>query len=264
MKYKHHHTAGSLAASLCAGSLRRFLLGALAFFAMGAAAVATPAEGDGETAGSEKVVFVESAAKAAEVKPANAVAPTPGVQRLAEAKGPWLAVKTNLLYWGVALPVTPNIGAEVKLARHFTLECEVGLNPFKHKNDDGSYGRSFRHLRVHPEVRYWFCEAFYKHFIGLHVPFVDYNFSNIHVFSSGSIIDARDKRLQGWCAGLGLSYGYDWAFAKHWNLEGTIGGGWLRLNHKEYPCAECGTEIAHVKKNYWGLTQAGITLSYLF
>lgn len=84
--------------------------------------------------------------------------------------------KTNLLYWGVALPMTPNIGAEVRLTHHFSVACEVGLNPFKHQNKDGSYGRSFRHLRVLPEVRYWFCESFYRHFVGLHVPFVCYNF----------------------------------------------------------------------------------------
>ncbi len=264
MTRKHTHTAGSLAASFRIGSLRRCVLGTLAFFAAGLAAVATPVDDHGDASGTSTPVFAQSTLSAAEVKPANALSPSPGVQLLMDAKGPWLAVKTNLLYWGVALPITPNIGAEVKLAKHFTLECEVGLNPFKHKNDDGSYGRSFRHLRVHPEVRYWFCEAFYKHFIGLHVPYVNYNFSDIRVFGSGSIIDAHDKRKQGWGAGLGLSYGYDWAFAKHWNLEGTIGGGWLRLNHKVYPCTECGTEVAHEKKNYWGLTQAGITLSYLF
>lgn len=176
-------------------------------------------------------------------------------QRLADAKGPLLAVKTNLLYWATT---TPNLGAEVRLARHFTLEAEVGLNPFKHKHDDGSYGRSFRHLRVHPELRYWFCEAFYKHFIGLHVPYVNYNISDI------KLLNTEDKRKQGWGAGLGLSYGYDWALSRHWNLEGTIGGGWLRLNHKVYPCANCGTVRAHEKKNYFGLTQAGVTLSYLF
>lgn len=257
MKHKLQLSTAPLAALFRAAGMRRLLSGAFAFMLLGAP---TQAATVADTESPAHELYSEAAT---EVKTDAATAAVPA-QRLADAKGPWLAVKTNLLYWGVALPVTPNIGAEVKLARHFTLECEVGLNPFKHKNDDGSYGRSFRHLRVHPEVRYWFCEAFYKHFIGLHVPFVDYNFSDIRVFSSGSIIDARDKRKQGWGAGLGLSYGYDWAFAKHWNLEGTIGGGWLRLNHKVYPCTECGTEVAHEKKNYWGLTQAGITLSYLF
>lgn len=193
-----------------------------------------------------------STASCCSVAGAQAVKP---VQRLADARGPWLALKTNLLYWATT---TPNLGAEVRLSRHFTLEAEVGLNPFKHKKDDGSYGRSFRHLRIHPELRYWFCESFYKHFIGLHVPYVNYNISDL------KILNSEDHRKQGWGAGLGLSYGYDWAISRHWNLEGTIGGGWLRLNHKVYPCANCGTVRAHEKKNYFGLTQAGLTLSYLF
>lgn len=185
----------------------------------------------------------------------SGAAPLPAAQTLKQARGPWLALKTNALYWATT---TPNLGAELRLARHFTLECEVGLNPFKHQRADGSYGRSFRHLRVHPELRYWFCEAFYKHFVGLHVPYVNYNISDIKLLSTD------DKRKQGWGAGLGLSYGYDWAISKHWNLEGTLGAGWLHLDHKVYPCANCGTVRAHERKNYFGLTQAALSLSYLF
>lgn len=200
--------------------------------------------------------------------PAQSLTPTmskaTAANRLANAHGSWGAVKTNLLYWPVALPITPNLGAEVKVAKHWTLNCEVGLNPFKHKRNDGTYSRSFRHLRIHPEVRYWFCEAFFKHFVGLHIPFIDYNVSNIHVFGNKSIIDADNVRKQGRATGVGLSYGYNWPLAQHWNLEATVGGGWLRLNHKKYPCTECGSVIEHEKKNYVGLTQAGITLSYLF
>lgn len=80
-----------------------------------------------------------------------------------------MGVKTNLLYWGT---VTPNIGAELRLAKKWTLDIEAGLNPFDGKNDDGSYGKSIKHFRLHPEIRYWFCESFYGHFLGLHVPYL--------------------------------------------------------------------------------------------
>ena len=86
---------------------------------------------------------------------------------LSADKGAVWVIKTNALYWATT---TPNIGAEVRLAPKWTLEAEVGLNPFTGKNDDGSYGKSLKHFRLHPEVRYWFCEAFYKHFLGLHIP----------------------------------------------------------------------------------------------
>lgn len=175
--------------------------------------------------------------------------------RLADEQGPRLAAKTNLLYWGTT---TPNAGFEVRLAKKWTFDVEAGFNPFSGKHDDGSYGRSFRHVRVHPEVRYWFCEAFYKHFIGVHAPFVAYNISDLKIF------DCEDLRKQGWGAGLGVSYGYAFALSKHWNLEATVGAGWLRLNHDVYPCSNCGSVRRTEKKNYFGLTQAGVNLTYIF
>ena len=57
----------------------------------------------------------------------------------AEGKGSMIGIKSNIPYWATA---TFNLGAEVYLARHWTLELEAGLNPFSGKNDDGSYGRS--------------------------------------------------------------------------------------------------------------------------
>ena len=53
------------------------------------------------------------------------------------------------------------------------------MNPFSGKNDDGSYGRSLKHLRLHPELRYWFCETFNGHFLGVHTPYLLYNVADI-------------------------------------------------------------------------------------
>lgn len=68
---------------------------------------------------------------------------------LSENKGSLAGIKTNIPYWGTA---TFNLGAEVRLARHWSLEAEVGLNPFDGKENDGSYGKSLKHLRVHPRT----------------------------------------------------------------------------------------------------------------
>lgn len=174
---------------------------------------------------------------------------------LDQAQAPRLGIKTNLPYWAT---VTPNLGAEFRLARHWTVEAEVGLNPWKNTRDDGSHGKELRHLRVHPELRYWFCEAWYKHFIGIHAPWVVYNFSDI------SWLNADNRRLQGRAYGVGLSYGYAFPLSKHWNMEATVGGGWLHLKHDVYPCTSCGSVREKVRKNYFGLTQAGLNLTYIF
>lgn len=94
-------------------------------------------------------------------------------------RGAVAAIKTNLPYWGVG--GTFNLGAEFRLARHWTLDLEAGLNPFDGKNDDGSYDRTMKHFRAHPELRYWFCESFQGHFLGLHVPFIAYNLADLKV-----------------------------------------------------------------------------------
>ena len=97
-------------------------------------------------------------------------------QHRIEDKGAVVGVKTNIPYWGTA---TFNAEVEVRLAKKWTLELEAGLNPFDGKKDDGSYGRSLKHLRLHPELRYWFCESFHKHFLGLHIPYLLYNVSDV-------------------------------------------------------------------------------------
>ncbi|WP_293670432.1 DUF3575 domain-containing protein [uncultured Parabacteroides sp.] len=176
-------------------------------------------------------------------------------QDLGKEKGSVIGIKTNFPYWGTA---TFNAGIEVRLARKWSLEVEVGLNPFDGKNDDGIYGKSLKHLRVHPELRYWFCETFHKHFIGLHVPYLLYNVSDI------KILGTENERHQGWGAGAGISYGYSWLLSKHWNLEATVGVGYLYLESEKYPCTNCGSKIETAKKHYFGPTQAAINLIYQF
>lgn len=172
-----------------------------------------------------------------------------------EQKGSVAGIKTNLPYWGTA---TFNAGAEFRLARKWTLDTEVGLNPFDGKREDGSYGRSLKHLRIHPELRYWFCEAFHKSFIGLHVPYIIYNLSDVKV------LDLENERRQGWGTGLGVSYGYQWLLHEHWNLEATLGVGYLYLNHDKFPCTNCGNKQTDLKRYYFGPTQAAVSLIYMF
>ena len=176
-------------------------------------------------------------------------------QHRIEDKGAVVGVKTNIPYWGTA---TFNAEVEVRLAKKWTWELEAGLNPFDGKKDDGSYGRSLKHLRLHPELRYWFCESFHKHFLGLHIPYLLYNVSDV------KLLGVENERSQGWGTGVGFSYGYQWLLSKHWNLEATVGVGYLYLDYDKYPCANCGSKIESGHKHYFGPTQAAISIMYLF
>ena len=161
---------------------------------------------------------------------------------LSDDKGAVVGIKTNALYWATA---TPNLGVEVRLAPKWTLEAEVGLNPFTNKHDDGSFGKSIKHFRLHPEL-------------GLHVPYLIYNVSDI------KLLGTEDERHQGWGTGVGLSYGYSWVVGKHWNIEATVGVGYLYLESDKYPCTNCGQKIETTKKHYFGPTQAAVSAIYVF
>ena len=120
-----------------------------------------------------------------------------------------VALKTNMLYWGTT---TPNASIEVGLSRKFTTDWQLAYNPWTFKDD-----RKMRFWLVQPELRYWFCESFEGHFVGIHLHGAQYygGFS--------------DKRYDGYLAGGGVTYGYNWILSSHWNLEALIGAGYARL-----------------------------------
>ena len=82
-----------------------------------------------------------------------------------------IAVKTNLLY---DVTTTLNLGAEVRLAPKWTLDLSGNYNPFNLGDD-----KKMKHWMAQPEARYWFCEAFNGHFLGLHMLGGQYNVGNI-------------------------------------------------------------------------------------
>ena len=153
-----------------------------------------------------------------------------------------VGIKTNTLYW---LTTTLNLGVEFSLDKKLTFELAGAYNPWTFKND-----KKMHFWLVQPEIKYWTCEKFNGHFIGLHLHGAQY----FGVFSS--------KRYDGYLVGGGGTYGYDWILSPHWNLEAAIGIGYAHLWYKEserIPCAKC-DEKKH--KNYFGPTKVALTLTY--
>ena len=74
--------------------------------------------------------------------------------------GQSVALKTNGLYW---LTTTPNAGVEVALSRKMTLDVSAAYNPWTFKDD-----KKMRFWLVQPELKYWLCEKFEGHFVGIH------------------------------------------------------------------------------------------------
>ena len=174
------------------------------------------------------------------------------------AKCQQVALKTNLLYDATA---TINAGVEVGLAPRWTIDLSGNFNQWsinEHK---------WKHWLVQPEARYWFCDAFAKHFVGFHLLGGQYNIGNIKngiSFFGSDFSKLSDNRYQGWAIGAGVAYGYAFALGHHWNLELELGIGYAYLNYDRFLCKGCGQKVGSGDHHYVGPTKAAVNLVYLF
>ena len=155
-----------------------------------------------------------------------------------------VALKTDLAYWATT---TPNASLEVGLSPRFTLDLLAAYNPWTFSND-----RKMRCWLAQPSLRYWLCERFEGHFFGVHAHAAQY-FGGFH-----------RKRYDGYLAGGGISYGYDWILSPHWNVEAEVGVGYARMWWDESERAFCEKCSTPRHRNYVGPTKLGLTFSYLF
>lgn len=163
-----------------------------------------------------------------------------------------VGIRTNILS---DISTTLNLAAEVGLGPQISLDVPVSYNPWKFGG-----GKMFKQIAVQPEVRWWTKQRFAGHFVGFHLHYASYNFSNVKLpFNVYPAV--RDNRFEGQLYGFGFSYGYQWKFNDHWGIEGTIGLGYARIAYDKYPSC-CGDKIGSGHKNYWGPTRLGINLIY--
>lgn len=170
-----------------------------------------------------------------------------------------LAIKTNLLY-GVGT-LTPNLSLETALGGRTTLELTGSYNGWN-LNGSADDNKKLAHWLIRPEVRWWTCERFAGHFLGIHPFYGRYNISGHKIpllLESGS----RDYRYKGYIAGAGLSYGYNFILSRSFNLELTLGAGYGYMKYNKMECDRCSDSQGRFRRNYYGPTRAGITLVYL-
>ena len=166
-----------------------------------------------------------------------------------------VALKSNLLYDATG---SINLGVELALALQWTLDVSGNYNAWDFFNDN-----KWRHILVQPEARYWLCEKFNGHFLGIHVQWMKFNIGSVDM-PFGLWDETRNSRFQGDLWGGGLAYGYNWLLSRHWNLEAEVGVGYGRVIYDKYPCASCGNRIDSSRKNYFGPTKLALNLVYIF
>lgn len=159
-----------------------------------------------------------------------------------------IAAKTNLLFDAA---LVANLGVEISPWTHWSLDIPVWYSPYNITST-----RNIRLLAVQPEVRWWAKEAMAGHFVGLHTHVAGFNIAlNNHA-------RYQDPNHALW--GLGLSYGYAMSLGKseHWGLEFTLGAGFAKYRYDAYRNWSNGPKFKSGSDCYWGITRAGVTLSY--
>lgn len=182
-----------------------------------------------------------------------------GVFVTMNARAQEVAIKTNLLYDATA---TVNLGVEIGIAPKWSLDLSGNLNAWNIDEDT-----KWRHWLAQPEVRYWFCDRFTRHFLGFHALAGQYNIGglkNNFKFLGTDFSQLSNNRFQGWGAGAGVAYGYAMILGKHWNLEFELGVGYIYSAYDIFECSGCGRRVGTDTNHYVGLTKAAINLVYLF
>ena len=154
-----------------------------------------------------------------------------------------IAVKTNLLEWAT---ISPNISAEVVVCPTMSLDLTASFNkwtPFANAK--------FDHLRIQPEIRYWFQRPMAQHFLGFTLLYIDYDMKSKGVCHDGQAV------------GGGFTYGYDFVLSKRWNLELTAGVGTICRFERRYD--EGSAYPVSTNNKGWCLipVKLGVTLSYV-
>ena len=178
---------------------------------------------------------------------------------LTVARGQNVALKSNLLYDAT---LTVNAGLEVGLAPRWSFDLSGNYNGW------AVNGHKWKHWLAQPELRYWFCDRFAGHFIGLHALGGEYNFGNFDTklsFLGTDYSVFADQRHQGWYAGAGIAYGYSFILSRHWNLELELGAGYVYTRYDVFECQGCGKKVEENKPHHYvGPTKAAVNLVYNF
>lgn len=184
------------------------------------------------------------------------------IDKSLSTKHPWFGLKTNLLY---DLALAPNLALEVPLGDRWSVKGDF-MFPWW-LSCDGM--RCMRILSGGIEGRYWLGDRSYPrnekqrntltgHFLGLS--------------TAGGIYDLQlhDRGHQGdFILVAGINYGYSWRLSRSFNMEATLGFGYLRANDKSFNAVQTPdntVRLDFVEKSMFqwvGPTKIQLSITYL-
>jgi hypothetical protein len=173
---------------------------------------------------------------------------------------PLVTVKTNMLS---ASAGTINAAVEFVIRRQRTLDDDMTtINlPFSYNPFTFSDNKKIRHIAFQPELRVHRPVGFGNAFLGVSAIYAYYNAGGVHIpFKVAE--ELAERRFQGQLFGGGITGGYYLKLGYNIGLEGSLGGGYVYMDHVVYKCKTCGTKIGEEKRGYVGLTKAAFSLVY--
>ena len=167
-----------------------------------------------------------------------------------------LHLKSNTLGLGMGIA---NIAAEIDLAKHWSFTLPVYYSAWNYFKTT----IKFRTFAVQPELRYWPSENNNGFFAGAHFGLAYYN------FAFDGDYRYQDHNRETPAIGGGFSVGYRLPICKNnrWQVEFSLGAGIYPLHYDKFhntPNTKDGLMTESIKKTYWGIDQAAVSLAYTF
>lgn len=178
------------------------------------------------------------------------------VPQAIEAWTPKLYIKTNAIALGMAIA---NIAGEVDLAKHWSFTLPIYCSAW----DYFKTTVKFRTFAVQPEFRYWLSAENKGLFTGAHFGLAYYNFA----FDGAYRYQDHNRNTPS--IGGGISVGYRLPISKSspWQVEFSVGAGVYSRHYDKFhntPRTKDGLIIESIKKTYWGIDQASVSIAYMF
>ena len=164
----------------------------------------------------------------------------------------YIGVKNNMLYDAA---IVPNIGAEFYVGKNISVVANWMYSWWK----DDKTAWYWRTYGGDLGVRYWFGKAAKEkpltgHHVGLYGQIITYDFE----------VGGRGYLADRWTFGGGIEYGYSLPVARRFNIDFTIGAGYLGGEFKEYLPIDGHYVWQATKYRRWiGPTKAEISLVWL-
>lgn len=164
-----------------------------------------------------------------------------------ESSRRYMTIKTNIAYDAIAIP---NFDFSIGLSEHITLDIPIMWSFWNWKPDLG-----LRVLGTQPRILYWFQKPGQSHAAGIDTGMYFYNLR---------IGDYRYQDYRRPLLCISLNYTYALRLSSKWHMEFSISAGYANSRYNRYYNIDNGALKDRKTLNYFGPTQVGVNLCYIF